>query len=385
MKNLPNSDNLSTPLIDFIPAQLKENKEWNIIYYIKDPISNKLVRRRKRVPPHNRITERRKMAVRMVSTINKKLDHGWNPIEEDEAPRSFTSIIYAQSMFIEYVQRDVNTGEKRADTLRTYKSILSNLVNWLKTNNKEKEYVMNFNTEMVGNFLDYMYLEKKVSATTYNNNLGILKIFGKYLITKGYIKNNPLEMFDKKKKTPKKRGVIELDILDNVFTALDNVSPEYKLLCKLIYYCYIRPTELSKLKVKDIILKDKLIYLSKDVSKKSSGHVTIPNSILSDIVLHISNAKNNDYLFSRNACKVGEVQSNGNIYYKLWQRWIVKPGITKEPLYSIKDSGITHALDKGVSPVSVKNQARHSDLTITTAYLRKNQKKSDSSIENAEW
>ena len=385
MKKQQNSDNLSTPLIDFIPAQLKENKEWSIVYYIKDPISNKLIRRRKRVPPHNRVTERRKMAVRMVSTINKKLDYGWNPIQEDEAPKSFTTIIDAQAMFITYTQRDVTTGEKRIDTLRTYKSILSNLVNWLKDNNKEKEYVMNFNTELVGNFLDNMYLVKKVSATTYNNNLGILKIFGKHLITKGYIKNNPLEMFDKKKKSPKKRSVIELDKLDEVFTALDNVSPEFKLLCKLIYYCYIRPTELSKLKVKDIILKDKLIYLSKDVSKKSSGHVTIPNSIIPDIAMHISKAKNDDYLFSRDLCKVGDVQSNGNIYYKLWQRWIVKPGITKEPLYSIKDSGITHALDNGVSPVSVKNQARHSDLTITTAYLRKNQNKSDASIEVANW
>ena len=156
-------------------------------------------------------------------------------------------------------------------------------------------------------------------------------------------------------------------------------------MCKILFYCYVRPAELSKLKVKDILIEDNLIYLSPETSKKSSGYVTIPARLIKPITSHLENANKQDYLFSRNYCKPGKTQANGKMYYDRWIRYIVKKGYTKNPLYSLKDSGITLALDNGVSPVSVMNQARHSDLSITTSYIRKPQQKADISITNANW
>ncbi len=35
--------------VDYIPAELKENLTWEIVYYVKNPLTGKLVRKRNRV------------------------------------------------------------------------------------------------------------------------------------------------------------------------------------------------------------------------------------------------------------------------------------------------------------------------------------------------
>jgi len=375
----------SKPFLDYIPAELKANKDWIIIYYVMDPIARKLVRKRKRVPLHKKISERRKLAKKMIVTINSRLSRGWNPIIENEAPKSLRLILDATTEYLNTLKRDFDTGTIRKDTYRTYISFIANFNNWLKNTGNNKEYILNFNATLISDFLDFIYIERKNTARTYNNYLMALRQFSKYLIQKGYKNHDATNVFSTKRNAPKKRGLIERNEIENIFNELDKNFNELSLVCKLIYYCYIRPTELSRLQVKDILIKDRLIYLSPENSKKSSGYLTVPTELIQQLALHISKASNNDYLFSLNECKPGGEQGNGKLYYDRWQKFIVKKGFTSNPIYSLKDSGITFALDNGVSPVSVMNQARHSDLSITTAYLRKPQKKADENILSANW
>lgn len=378
-------NNFFKPLLNYIPAELHENKEWIIVFYVLDPIKIKLVRQRKRVPKHKRIVERRVMAKRMIALINSNLEKGWNPILNNESSKSLTLLIDVANEYLNYLERDYRSGEIRKDTFRSYSSYMRNFILWLKTVGYSNEYVLNFKSPLVSEFLDYIYIERENTTTTYNNYLVGLRLLSKYMLRKGYIKNNPLDMFSNKKKAKKKRGVIEKVKIEEIFNELDQVEKEYSLLCKILFYCYVRPAELSKLKVKDILIEDNLIYLSPETSKKKSGYVTIPARLINPITSHLKNANKQDYLFSRNYCKPGKTQANGKMYYDRWIRYIVKKGYTKNPLYSLKDSGITLALDNGVSPVSVMNQARHSDLSITTSYIRKPQQKADISITNANW
>jgi integrase/recombinase XerD len=59
--------------LDFKPAELKFAKDWLIIYYIKNPETNNLERKRVRVPSISNKNERLKYAKKMVFEINKKL------------------------------------------------------------------------------------------------------------------------------------------------------------------------------------------------------------------------------------------------------------------------------------------------------------------------
>ena len=376
--------NYLVPFLDYIPAELRINKEWIIVYSVKSPATGKLQRIRKRVPKYKPALQRKRIATKITTKINENLALGWNPILENEAPNSLTLLMDSIEHFQKSLELDFKNNAIRKDTLRSYASIMKIFADWVRSKN-ENEFVYNFKSEMVSNFLDYVYFERKVSARTYNNYLLTLRLFANYLIQKSYIKSNPTEIFKKKKNQLKKRTVIEKPAIDTIFEELKEVNAEYLLLCKLIYFCYIRPTEISKLKVHNIKLNEGLIYLSPEISKKTHGFVTIPKPVIQDLAFHLRKANMQDYLFSKNDCKAGVIQSNGKAYYDLWQKYVIKKKLTDNPLYSLKDSGITFALDSGVSPVSVMNQARHSDLTITTTYIRKSQTKADSTITNANW
>ncbi len=385
--NIPQIDstNISTVLVDYIPAELKINKDWMIVYYVLDPFTNKLVRKRKRVPAHNRTSERKKLATRIISTINKKLQKGWNPIIEDEAPKSLTKIVDTIVNYKRILERDFETGEIRFDTKKTYTSVINRFKIFIEESDNDNVYVLNFTSLLISDYLDFLYLKKRSSTTTYNNHLKVLRLFSNFLLQKGYIKNNPTLIFKNKKPGPKKRTIIEKEDINKIFNYLDTSYPAFSLLNKMIYYCYIRPTELTKIKVKDINILSQTIYLSAEVSKKTAGHVTIPKLLINEIVEHIKNASNNDYVFSKKKFTTGKEPSSKSLLYKNWVRNVVDKRLTDQPMYSLKDSGITFALDAGISTVSVMNQARHTDLKTTTAYVRKNRQTADVNIKDSNW
>lgn len=370
---------------DYKPAELKINKEWFITFYVFDPINEIMVRKRKRVPPHRLKSERLKTAKKMLREVNYQLKNGWNPAIKPENEKSLTKISKVIDEYIAYIDHDYNSELIRKDTRRTYISVINNFTFWLKKEKLYHEFVIQFQPAMVSDFLDYIYIGRKNSTRTYNNYLIVLRLLSNFMLKKGYIKENPLLLFKNKKRSPKTRSLIEKHEIKSIFTVLDDVHSEFALICRLIYYCYIRPTELSRLKVKDVLIQDRLIYLSPENSKKTHGYITVPTNVMQQLALHIRKANSNEFLFSRSTCKTGIRQASNKYYYDHWKRYIMNKGLTKNPLYSLKDSGITFALDNGVSPVSVMNQARHTDLSTTTAYLRKPQRKADENILSADW
>ena len=68
--------------IDFKPAELRQGKDWLIVFYCKNPLNLQLERFRYRVPPAKNITERKKLAKTMLMNINNSLQIGWTPYED---------------------------------------------------------------------------------------------------------------------------------------------------------------------------------------------------------------------------------------------------------------------------------------------------------------
>ncbi|MBL4568645.1 MAG: hypothetical protein JKY69_02985 [Flavobacteriaceae bacterium] len=87
------SNQFNKILVDYIPAELRENQTWEIVYYVKNPHTESLERKRNRVRPLKNITERRKLAKLLVSEINKKLRDGWNPFFETKGARELTKLV----------------------------------------------------------------------------------------------------------------------------------------------------------------------------------------------------------------------------------------------------------------------------------------------------
>ena len=146
MKNSNTSTTKYSKLFaDYIPAELREGKDWLIVYSILDPISKKLVRKRKRVPKLSSITERRKLAKKMIISINTRLQSGWNEIIENEPPKSLNIITDAINKYLKNLEHDKITGSIRKDTYRSYKNYMVNFNNWLISTGRENEFILNFN------------------------------------------------------------------------------------------------------------------------------------------------------------------------------------------------------------------------------------------------
>ena len=152
------------------------------------------------------------------------------------------------------------------------------------------------------------------------------------------------------------------------------------------YYCFIRRTEITKLKVSDVNLFKGFILVSAENSKnRKTEAVTIPNIFLPILAQHLTKAKNTDYLFSNNDFKPGAKQLTPKKISDEWAKFRNKEKFDdKFQFYSLKDTGITDLLNSGIPAIKVRDQARHYDLKITESYTARN-KFADEMIKNADF
>ena len=371
-----NEKNTSSRIIyvDYKPAVLQkgQNNQWRIVFFAKVPAQNEFKRFRKRVPPLSPTREREKYAKKMIAAINQKLDNGWSPFYEDTNVK-YKSVEYCAELFLKMQQREVEEGVKRTDTLRSYKSFLDLFLKYLKDKKLMLKFVIEIDTYIIQNYLDFLFFEKRNSARTYNNHLKFLNTFFLWCKAKSFINANPAESIKPKAKLQKKREVLADEVKAKVRT-LHDTNFHYYVLCMLTYYCFIRRTELTKLKVGDVYLHGGYIVIDGENSKnRKTESVTIPDVFLPDLALHLSKAKNSDYLFSANKFKAGPTPITPKKISDEWAKFRkLHKFDSKYQFYSLKDTGITDLLNSGIPAIKVRDQARHYDLKITESYTARN-------------
>ena len=368
--------------VDYKPAELQKGAtEWRIVFYAKVPAQNEFKRFRKRVPPISPNREREKYAKKMLALINQKLDSGWSPFY-DNPNNQYKSIDYCADLFLKMQEKEVQDGIKRPDTLRAWKSFFSNIQKFIEVKRLDIKFVLNIDYFFVNNFLDYIYFEKNNSPSTYNNYLSYIKSFLDWAKNKGYIKQNPADQIKTKAKTQKKRVPLSSEVKQYI-KELQQKDFHFYVCCMLTYYCFIRRTELTKLKVSDIHLFESRIVLDGSITKnKKTDCVTIPNVFLPDLAQHLATANNSDFLFSKDF-KTGKTAINPKKISDTWAKYRKTYGFNdKYQFYSLKDTGIMDLLNAGIPSIKVRDQARHYDIKQTEAYTTRNLT-ADATIKNA--
>lgn len=371
--------------VDFIPAELRESKTWLVIYYVKNPFTDKLEMVRHRVKPLKSITERRKLGKQIAANINKKLYTGWNKFIDESKTKSFTKVTTVFETYIKQTEQQVKKQVIRKDTLRAYKSYISNLKNYLIDNQKEQMFVNDWKEELIRTFLDEIFFERDNSARTRNNYLRFIKSFSLWLMRKKYINTDPTINIEKLKETTKKRVIIPKKDRDIIFNYLKKENYGYFVLCLTALHTLIRRTEFTKILVSDVYMKNGIINIREEVSKNGKEQaVTISKELSFILAKHISNANNSDFLFSENKYKPGNIQIQPKKISDEWAKIRKKLKLNNRyQWYSLKDTGITNYLQLGLPLIDVKNQARHHSIKQTETYTPKNIIKSIENIKNA--
>lgn len=375
----------SQNFVDYVPAELKEGKTWLIVYYVSHPITKKLIRKRNRVKPLQSISNRRKLAKQMVFNINQRLASGWNPFFEEKNNKQYKKLFESFDIFIKRKSIEFKDGNIRHDTLRTYKSRIQVLQNFIKDEIRKDLFCFEFNSELINKFLDFIRYEKGNSAKTRDNYLSFCVTLGNFLLEKNYILENPCLKIKKTNRKSKNRILIPNDLRTKIFNHLSKTNENYLTLCLVCYYCLVRRTEITKLKVKNLNLKNNILTIDAEGSKnRKTQNVTIPQQLVSFLKHHIENANSNEYVFSSENFEPGLKKLNPD---RITKEWIRLRKILKIPTeiqwYSLKDSGITDLLRAGVPVISVRDQARHYSSKQTDEYTPRELISNDENIKSS--
>jgi integrase len=367
--------------VDFYPAELKENSVWEIVYYVKNPETDKMIRKRNRVKPLQLISDRRKLAKKMIIEINKRLENGWNPLFQDKGTKELMSFRNACKIYSARIAQDTADGNLRSDTKRTYDSQVQQLYKYLIFSKQNDMLCYKFNGDFVSDYLDYIRYTKKLSAKTRDNYLSWLTTFSTFMLQKKYIVINPTANHHKINKQKKIRVLINTTTRDLIFDYWMEKSKGYLVLCLLCYYCLVRRTEITKLKVADISFEKQTLFISSENSKnRKNSYVSIPDQLIKLLMDHVEGALFTDFLFSPNYIP-GEIPAKPNAITKRWSYMRGKLNLDDNiHWYSLKDSGITDLLKAGVPLLSVRNHARHHSSAQTDTYTPKEMRDADPKI-----
>lgn len=379
---------LSTTL-GYTPAKLVTGKRWFIEFYAYDPDIQRMHRKRVAVKPCKPVTLRRMYANEMVKDINEKLFKGWNPFEAQLSPKQYVFFDKVVEHYFRYLQKLTEEDILRVKTFNGYVSYMNVFRTWAEESGRRLVYAYQFKREMVEDFLEHLWMKAGKSARTRDNYLAWIRTFAKYMLEKEWISEDPtagMTMVQGKRKVEKNRTVIPRAEMIRLKEHLQEYDRHFLLASYILYYCFIRPKEMSFIRLQDISVKSGTIVVHGEVSKnRKSEVVTLPDCVIRLMLdLDIFSSPDDWYLFS-DGCRPGAKYRSAKQFTDKWTairnlfRWP-----EKFKFYSLKDTGITDMITDQTDMLAVRDQARHSSLEMTDKYTPLRMREANEKIRHRE-
>lgn len=315
----------------------------------------------------------------------KELKAGYNPFADDgDLPITKPTITEAFDLILSL--KASNCGQR---TMESYRYVVKLFKTWLTDNRLQGIFLYQFDHSHARAFMDYLNLKKGYAGRTYNDKLVVLSTFCNCMVDREWIVKNP---FKKIKKVPIGIGRniafndAEKEKLKNYFCEHDR---DMFYFTQFIYYCFIRRSELTKLKIENIDWKNMSIIIPSNASKnKKQESVVIPDPFVQLLKeMKLQQLPGEYYIFGR-YLKPGPVQYKNYNHISTRHNKVCKDlGLdTEKGLYSWKHSGVC-ALYPVLSGdiYSLMRQLRHSELTTTQIYLKSLGLVDNSAIRSAVW
>lgn len=322
----------------------------------------------------------------LIKRLTEKLMQGWNPWIEIVQPLEYTPFSDVCEQYKEYLIKLVREHNMREETLCSYTSRINNLTAWVETKKVPLFYTYQFDKHVVGQFLDYIFVNRNNTIQTRNNYLAWVRTFAKYMLERGYISTDPTQGFGRvSSRHVKGRDVIPDEVLNEIHDYLMLKNRHYLLACYILHYLFVRPHEMSYLRIGDFSIRKQTLRLHGDQTKNhNDAVVTLPQHVLKLMIdLGVFNYPGSYYLFSKDF-QPGEEWRSEKCFRDYWHKHLRKDlGFSmRYKFYSLKDTGITNMLRANTDILSVRDQARHSSILITDIYTPKDIKDANRLIMN---
>lgn len=384
--NSPNSNSLAS-IKGWTWPQIHLGKSSYVSFSAFNPVTGRMKRKKIMLDRLKKRSEKRVYGEHLLKQITERLLSGWNPWVDDAQPMQYTSLEDVFERYRDFILRQFETNGKREQSVKSYLSYLHIFRQWAET--RGLGYAFQIDRHNVAAFLDYVFVERNTTMQTRNNYAGWLKTFCHYMLERGYLENDPAQFIKQvgRRNYAKNREVLTDEDLTRVRQFLEARNRHFLLACYLLYYCFIRPHEMSLLRVRDISLKGQTVYIDGKVAKNHTDSVvTLPAHVARLMIdLEVFNSPGQYYLFSDGFCPGADGRSE-KAFRDYWNRTVRTslklPKCYK--FYSLKDTGITNMLRAQKDILSVKKQARHSSIAITDIYTPKRDMKGDEQLKDYE-
>lgn len=300
----------------------------------------------------------------IISQVNKLLKEGWSPF----APVAQTHLNIGDQL---NQIMDLKKSTLRHRSYQSYKYASDKLIQWVNKNSLSFMPAKDFTPIMAQNYFDSL-LRTGIKGRTYNKTKGFLVTIFNMMIDREIIDKNP---FKKIRKLPEELGK-NLAFSDkkkkDLQAHLKEHNPRLYLFTQFIYFCYIRPLELLRLKVSNVDLKAGMIFIHGDQSKnKKSESVIIPDAFKAQLLgMNLDKHSPDDFLFGYGLESGPDSYSRNTVtrhHHEALKALSIPSQFT---LYSWKHTGVMAAYKAGIDLYSIMRQLRHHSLTQTQVYLK---------------
>ncbi|MCI4667438.1 MAG: tyrosine-type recombinase/integrase [Bacteroidia bacterium] len=220
-------------------------------------------------------------------------------------------------------------------------------------------------------FLDYLIYEKGLSTGTRNDFRVFLSMFFGHLVERQQWPSNPFEFTKKLKESRQPARYFRPNQVKHLMRVFREERPTLTLFVEMMFYTFIRPAELRKLRISAIDWEEKRIWIDGSFSKnKKTQAVKIPIALENSLEI-FQELPLNWYLFGRVGGTPGPDPVGINYFTKQHLQILRKLGYPPEyKLYSWKHTGAAMAIKAGINIKELQLQLRHHSLDQVDQYLR---------------
>ena len=266
-------------IVQFTLPRLHKGKQWYVDFFAYDPARDGMRRKKYMLDRYKNVNDRENLACILIHNLFEKLKLGWNPFVNARKTRQFTEFRTVLQRYNDYTVIAEKKGILKPKTAVDYRSRLNQLEIYLHEAETEIKYIYQFDRAFIVDFLDYLILDKDVSAKTRNNYRTWLSTFSTWLTERLYIDKNPVDDIHMLKEEEKFRDPLSASDLVRLRDYTMKYNPPFYLACMMEYYCFIRPDELRSVKIGDISITDQTVFVHPEFAKNRKGQVMVRSAI----------------------------------------------------------------------------------------------------------
>jgi len=253
-------------------------KRWYVYYKHLNPDTGAMIRQDNIYSDINRRFKTKRERLRefnlLRNAVEQALKDGFSPYED----KTDTSYITIRNAF-EYALK-VKEASVSDTTFKDYSIRINAFLKHLDKTSVADYDIENFNKQIVNQYLNH--LASKTSASNRNNTRRVLSTIMRVLKKEDYIKENFIDDIDVLNHKAERNRTYTLNTVDEIYEKLEKTDPIMLLFIKFVSYNFLRPIEVVRLKVSDIDIINKSLYVR--AKNKPVKIKIIPDLLLDEII-----------------------------------------------------------------------------------------------------